>query len=454
MPATKVIVIKSDKISYMPTPPQIGFISLGCPKATVDSERILTQLRAEGYVITPSYAAANLVIVNTCGFIEDAVTESLAAIEEALAENGQVIVTGCLGVREQMIQATFPKVLAVTGPNALEAVMEVVHAQLPPPQHPHFDLIPPGGIKLTPRHYAYVKIAEGCNQQCSFCIIPQLRGKLVSRPLGEILTEAENLVKAGVKELVIVSQDTAAYGIDVKYRPGFWRGRPIKTRLTELARHLGSLGVWVRLHYVYPYPQVDQLVELMAEQLILPYLDVPLQHGSPHILKSMRRPADSENMLRRIARWREICPEITLRSTFMVGFPGESDQDFAKLLEFIKEAQLDRVGGFSYSPIEGAPANALPNAVPETVKKERLTHLLEMQTTLSALKLRKRVGQTTTVLIDEVRPDTIYARSAAEAPEVDGRVIIKPQRGRKPGDFLKVRITRTNEHDLYAQVQI
>ncbi|MDM8560306.1 30S ribosomal protein S12 methylthiotransferase RimO [Candidatus Parabeggiatoa sp. HSG14] len=434
--------------------PKIGFISLGCPKATVDSERILTQLRAEGYLMTPSYKDAHLVVVNTCGFIDDAVEESLDAIGEALAENGKVIVTGCLGARGEIVQETFPKVLAVTGPNALDEVMTIIHTELPPQHDPYSDLVPPGGIKLTPRHYAYLKIAEGCNQKCRFCIIPSLRGRLVSRPIGEVLDEAERLVGAGVRELLIVSQDTAAYGIDTKYRLDFWQGHPLKTRITELARHLGNLGVWIRLHYVYPYPHVDQLVELMAEGLILPYLDVPLQHGSPTILKAMRRPANSESMLNRIAHWRDLCPDITLRSTFIVGFPGETEQEFEELLAFIQEAQLDRVGAFKYSPVEGASANALTGIVPDEIKEERLSRFMTLQSAISADKLQKQVGKMVTVLIDEVTHEAIYARTVAEAPEIDGVVVIEANEALNltSGDFVEVTIIEADEHDLYGKV--
>ena len=418
----------------------------------MDSERILTQLRTEGYVITPHYQEAQLVVVNTCGFINEAVEESLEAIGEALAENGKVIVTGCLGVRGDLIKKSHPAVLAVIGPNALEKAMAAIHTELPPKHDPHTDLVPPGGIKLTPRHYAYLKISEGCNQSCSFCIIPSMRGRLVSRPIGDILTEAEHLVEAGVQELLIVSQDTAAYGVDTKYRLDFWQGRPIKTRIIELARHLGSLGVWVRLHYIYPYPLVDQLVELMQEGLILPYLDVPLQHSHSRILKAMRRPADSENMLRRIAHWRDICPDITLRSTFIVGFPGETEQEFEQLLEFIQESRLDRVGAFAYSPVEGAPANNLPDAIPEALKEERLARFMATQSIISAEKLQKRIGKTVRVLVDECTQEAVYARSMAETPEIDGRVVIESNQKLdvKPGDFLDVRITGADEHDLYV----
>jgi ribosomal protein S12 methylthiotransferase len=433
------------------TLPKIGFISLGCPKATVDSERILTQLRAEGYLISSSYAEADLVVINTCGFIESAITESLDAIGEALAENGQVIVTGCLGAQGDVVKANYPEVLAVTGPAAVTEVMAIIHAHLPAPTDPRLDLLPPGGIKLTPRHYAYLKIAEGCNQQCSFCIIPQLRGPLISRPVGEILTEAERLVSAGVKELLIVSQDTAAYGVDTRYQLDFWHGYPLKTRITELCRALSQLGVWIRLHYVYPYPHVDQLVELMAEGLILPYLDVPLQHSSPPILQAMRRPANIDNMLRRLDNWRTICPTLTLRSTFIVGFPGETTADFEHLLAFIQAAQLDRVGAFTYSPIAGAAANHLPGAISEEIKLERQNRLMTAQSAISAAKLQARIGQTITVLIDEITSTTIYARSAAEAPEIDGIIIIKSRAKLSPGDFIPIKIMAADEHDLYAK---
>jgi len=432
--------------------PKVGFISLGCPKATVDSERILTQLRAEGYVITPDYEDANLVVVNTCGFIDEAVTESLDAIGEALAENGKVIVTGCLGARSALILENYPEVLAVTGPDALSEVMTAIHQHLPPQHDPYLDLVPPGGIKLTPRHYAYLKIAEGCNQSCSFCIIPSMRGRLVSRPMDDILEEASKLVSAGVNELLVVSQDTAAYGVDSKYRLDFWQGRPMKRQITELARQLGLLNAWVRLHYVYPYPHVDQLVELMAEGYILPYLDVPLQHASPRILKAMRRPADSENMLRRIAQWRELCPDLTLRSTFIVGFPGETEDDFQQLLRFIEAAQLDRVGAFAYSAVTGARANLLPDPLPEALKEERLARFMEVQRHISAAKLQARIGQIIEVVIDEETEEGLYARSASEAPEIDGLVVVQvpPGSGVMPGDFLEVEITQADDHDLYA----
>ena len=430
--------------------PKVGFVSLGCPKATVDAERILTQLRAEGYQISPSYQDAELVVVNTCGFIDAAVEESLETIGEALQENGRVIVTGCLGAKEGVVQSAHPQVLAVTGPNSLEEVMAVVHHHLPPQHDPWTDLVPPGGIKLTPRHYAYIKIAEGCNQQCSFCIIPSMRGRLVSRPIGDILEEAEKLVEDGVQELLVVAQDTAAYGVDVKYRTDFWQGRPLKTDIDTLVKQLGSLGAWLRLHYVYPYPRVDRLVELMADGYALPYLDVPLQHASPSVLKAMRRPADSENMLRRIETWRETCPQLTLRSTFIVGFPGETERDFEMLLEFLQEAQLDRAGAFAYSPVEGAAANALPGAVPEELKQERLERFMELQSAISANKLQQRVGTSATVLVDEVICAEAIARSPGEAPEIDGVVVLRGFEGLEPGDALDVVINAADEHDLYA----
>jgi ribosomal protein S12 methylthiotransferase len=431
--------------------PRVGFVSLGCPKALVDSERILTQLRAEGYAIAPDYAGADLVVVNTCGFIDDAVAESLDAIGEALAQNGRVIVTGCLGARGDIVQRTHPKVLAVTGPHALEEVMQAVHAHLPRPHDPYTDLVPPSGIKLTPRHYAYLKIAEGCNHRCTFCIIPSMRGDLVSRDIGAVLQEAENLVRAGVKELLVIAQDTSAYGVDVKYRPGFWHGRPVKTRISDLARALGELGVWVRLHYVYPYPSVDELIPLMAEGKILPYLDVPLQHASPRILKLMKRPASAEDTLARLEAWRKICPDITLRSTFIVGFPGETEAEFEQLLEFLRVARLDRVGCFAYSAVEGATANALPDPLPEEVKQERLARFMQVQAEISAEKLQRKVGKTLTALVDGIEGGVAVARSSAEAPEIDGVVYVESAGNLKPGDFCRVRVTRTSEHDLWAE---
>jgi ribosomal protein S12 methylthiotransferase len=431
--------------------PRVGFVSLGCPKALVDSERILTQLRAEGYAISPDYAGADLVVVNTCGFIDDAVEESLDAIGEALAENGRVIVTGCLGAKGDIVKQTHPQVLAVTGPHALEEVMQSVHAHLPKPHDPYSDLVPPAGIKLTPRHYAYLKIAEGCNHRCTFCIIPSMRGDLVSRDVGAVLQEAENLVQSGVKELLVISQDTSAYGVDVKYRPGFWHGRPVKTRMTDLTRALGELGVWVRLHYVYPYPSVDEIIPLMAEGKVLPYLDVPFQHASPRILKLMKRPANAENNLARIESWRRACPDITLRSTFITGFPGETEQEFNELLDFLRAAQLDRVGCFAYSAVDGAAANALPDPVPEEVKQERLARFMAVQAKISADKLQRKVGKTLTALVDSVEGDMAVARSSADAPEIDGVVYVEGAGNLKPGDFCQVRITRAGEHDLWAK---
>jgi ribosomal protein S12 methylthiotransferase len=430
----------------------VGFVSLGCPKALVDSERILTQLRAEGYQVAPAYADADLVVVNTCGFIEAAIDESLDAIGEALAANGKVIVTGCLGAKGDIVRKTHPRVLAVTGPHATDEVLRAVHEHLPQPHDPYTSLIPPQGVKLTPAHYAYLKIAEGCNHRCTFCIIPALRGGLVSRPLGEVMQEAENLVKGGVKELLVISQDTSAYGVDVKFRTGFWRGRPVKTRMTELARALAELGAWVRLHYVYPYPHVDEVVPLMAEGRLLPYLDVPFQHASPRILKLMKRPADAEDNLARIRRWRGILPDITLRSTFIVGFPGETEAEFEELLAFLEEAELDRVGCFAYSAVEGAAANALPGAVPEVVKQERRARLMLLQETISARRLRRRVGATLTVLVDEVGATGGTARSSADAPEIDGVVHVAPDRRLKAGEFATVRVTRADTHDLWAEV--
>jgi ribosomal protein S12 methylthiotransferase len=436
----------------MSNSPKVGFVSLGCPKALVDSEQILTQLRAEGYDIVPTYHDSDLVVVNTCGFIDSAVAESLDAIGEALNENGRVIVTGCLGAKGDVVQQTHPQVLAVTGPHALQEVMQHVHQHLPKPHDPYTDLIPAHGIKLTPKHYAYLKISEGCNHRCTFCIIPALRGDLVSRPIGEVMQEAENLVNAGVKELLVISQDTSAYGVDVKYQTGFWGGRPIRTRMTELAQALGELGVWVRLHYVYPYPHVDEVMQLMAEGKILPYLDVPLQHASPKILKAMKRPANAENTLQRIAYWRTICPDITLRSTFIVGFPGETEQDFEELLQFLDAAQLDRVGAFAYSPVEGAEANALPNPVPEDVKEERLERFMMTQQAISEAKLKYKIGKTQTVLVDEITEDGVaLARSAADAPEIDGLVIVEDGADLTVGEFAQVKIIEATEHDLIGK---
>jgi len=431
---------------------KIGFVSLGCPKNLVDSERILSHMRAEGYQISPNYEDADLVVVNTCGFIDAAVEESLDAIGEAIDANGRVIVTGCLGSRESDIRAAHPQVLAVTGAHAYEEVMQAVHTHLPPPDDPFTSLLPPQGVKLTPRHYAYLKISEGCNHRCSFCIIPSLRGDLVSRPIGEVLVEAERLVESGVREMLVVSQDTSAYGVDLKYRTDIVNGRPMQTRLEVLARELGQLPAWTRLHYVYPYPSVDRLIPLMAEGLILPYLDIPLQHGSGRILKLMKRPAATEKVLERIRSWREICPEITLRSTFIVGFPGETEEDFDQLLEFIQEAQLDRVGCFAYSPVEGAEANNLPDPVPDEVKQDRRQRFMEIQAGISRDKLAGRVGQEMPVLVDEVQAERIVARGAGDAPEIDGAVIIEGEwEDVVPGDFIEVVVTGYDEHDLYAE---
>jgi ribosomal protein S12 methylthiotransferase len=430
---------------------KIGFVSLGCPKALVDSERILTQLRAEGYSIVPSYDEADLVVVNTCGFIDDAVAESMDAIGEALQENGKVIVTGCLGAREGMVETAYPNVLAVTGPHATEEVMQAIHTQVPAAHDPYTSLVPAQGIRLTPRHYAYLKISEGCNHRCSFCIIPSLRGDLVSRPVEEVMREAQALTQAGVRELMVIAQDTSAYGVDVKYRPGIWQGRALRSHITDLAAALGELDAWIRLHYVYPYPHVDQLIPLMREGLILPYLDVPLQHASPTILKAMRRPANSENALDRIKRWRDQCPELALRSTFIVGFPGETEADFEQLLTFIERAELDRVGCFAYSAVDGAKANALPGIVDEAVKQQRLQQFMELQAGISLRRNRQRIGDHTAVIIDEVTADNMLARSYAEAPEVDGNIILPPLEGLQPGDMIEVRIVDADAYDLQAE---
>jgi len=429
---------------------------LGCPKALVDSERILTQLRAEGYATAKDYGGADLVIVNTCGFIDAAVEESLGAIGEALAENGKVIVTGCLGAKAGVVQSAHPSVLAVTGPHDTEGVMRAVHAHLAKPHDPFTDLVPPSfaltGIRLTPRHYAYLKISEGCNHRCSFCIIPSMRGDLVSRPIGEVMQEAENLVRSGVKELLVISQDTSAYGVDVKYRTGFWHGRPVKTKMTALCEALGELagqdaagGAWVRLHYVYPYPHVDEVIPLMAQGKILPYLDVPFQHASPRILRLMKRPASAEKVLERLAAWRGICPDITLRSTFIVGFPGETDVEFEELLDFLEAAQLDRVGCFAYSPVEGAAANALPDPVPDEVKEERRKRFMRAQQRISTRKLKAKVGRKLKVLIDAPG----VGRTAGDAPEIDGTVRFK---GGKAGEFAQVLIERAGAHDLHGRL--
>lgn len=433
---------------------KVGFVSLGCPKALVDSERILTQLRLDGYDIVPSYENADVVVVNTCGFIDSAKQESLDAIGEAIRENGKVIVTGCMGKNADEIMKVHPKVLSVTGPQAYEQVVGAVHEVIPKPvasaHNPFVDLVPPQGIKLTPRHYSYLKISEGCNHRCSFCIIPSLRGDLVSRPVGQVMDEAERLVNAGVRELLVISQDTSAYGVDLKYQTGFWQGRPVKGSMQGLCEALAELGVWVRLHYVYPYPHVDKVIPLMADGKILPYLDIPFQHGSPRILKSMKRPAAAENTLERIHTWRSICPELTLRSTFIVGFPGETDEDFEELLDFLEEAQLDRVGCFKYSAVEGAAANALPGAVPEEVKQERWERFMALQQEISAERLQQKVGQELDVLIDAIDGDRAIGRSKADAPEIDGLVYVADPEGLQVGDIVTVTITDADDYDLYA----
>ena len=430
--------------------PKVGFVSLGCPKAGSDSERILTQLRAEGYDISKSYQDADLVVVNTCGFIDSAVKESMDAIGEAVKKNGKVIVTGCLGAKKDIIEKEYPNLLAITGPHALNEVMSAVHTHLEKPHDPFSDLVPPQGIRLTPKHYAYLKISEGCNHRCSFCIIPSMRGDLVSRSIDDVMTEAETLVNSGVSEILVISQDTSAYGVDIKYRSGFWNGRPVKTKLYDLAQALGSLGVWIRMHYVYPYPHVDDIIPLMSEGSILPYLDVPFQHASPRILKLMRRPASAENNLLRINKWREVCPDITIRSTFIVGFPGETEAEFEALLDFLEEAQLDRVGCFKYSPVDGASANLLEGQVPEDIKEERLQKFMETQARISHQKLESKVGQTFTVLVDGHDGDYAIARSMADAPDIDGKVYLRDGKLLKPGDFVDVKIESYDQHDLFA----
>lgn len=455
----------SDTItSTAPAAPKVGFVSLGCPKALTDSELILTQLSAEGYQTSKTYQGADLVIVNTCGFIDDAVKESLDTIGEALAENGKVIVTGCLGARQgedgqNLVRQMHPSVLAVTGPHATHEVMEAVHQHLPKPHDPFVDLVPPQGVKLTPRHYAYLKISEGCNHRCSFCIIPSMRGDLVSRPIGDVLTEARKLFQAGVKELLVVSQDTSAYGVDVKYRTGFWDGKPVKTRMFDLVQALGELareyGAWVRLHYVYPYPHVDEIVALMADGLVLPYLDVPLQHSHPEVLRRMKRPASGEKNLERIQRWRQLCPEIVVRSTFIAGFPGETEAEFQHLLDFVGEAQIDRAGCFAYSPVDGASANALPGALPDALREERRARFMEVAEQVSAQRLLRRVGATMQVLVDQsigLGKKGGVGRSYADAPEIDGVVrLLPPEKASKTykvGDFVKARIVTARGHDL------
>ena len=434
------------------TTAKVGFVSLGCPKALVDSERILTQLRSDGYDIVPTYQDADVVVVNTCGFIDSAKAESLEAIGEAITENGKVIVTGCLGVHDDDIRASHPQVLAVTGPQQYEQVVSAVHQHAPPPPHdPYLDLMPPQGVKLTPRHYAYLKISEGCNHGCTFCIIPSMRGKLASRPIERVIAEANQLVRAGVKELLVISQDTSAYGADLKYQSGQWRDTTYQTRLYDLCQALSEFGIWVRLHYVYPYPHVDQIIPLMAEGKILPYLDIPFQHGSPRILKLMKRPAAAENTLARIKTWRAICPDITLRSTFIVGFPGETEADFEQLLDFLHEAQLDRVGCFQYSPVTGATANTLPDPVPEAVKQERFERFMQTQAEISAAKLEAKIGQTIDVLIDEIDQEGAIGRSFADAPEIDGQVYLDGELDLQPGQIVTARVRDASDHDLWAE---
>jgi len=432
------------------TTPKVGIVSLGCPKALVDSERIITRLRAEGYAIAPDYKGADLVLVNTCGFLESAQEESLEAIGEAIAENGRVIVTGCMGAEPEKVRAAHPQVLAVTGPHQYEAVMLAVHEALPPSHDPYLDLVPPEGIHLTPRHYAYLKISEGCNNRCSFCIIPSLRGDLVSRPIGDVMREAERLVRAGVKELLVISQDTSAYGLDIKYAQSKWHDKTLRTRFFELASALGELGAWVRLHYVYPYPHVDEVIPLMTDGKILPYLDIPFQHASPRVLKAMRRPANQERVLERIASWRAVCPDLTLRSTFIVGFPGETDADFEALIDWLRQAQLDRVGCFRYEPVKGAAANDLAGAVPAEVTEERWHRFMTVQQEISAKRLESKVGRTMDVIIDEVDEEGAIGRSKGDAPEIDGTVQIEDATDLKPGEIVRAEITGSDEYDLFA----
>jgi ribosomal protein S12 methylthiotransferase len=432
--------------------PKVGFVSLGCPKALVDSERILTQLRAEGYDVAPSYDSADVVVVNTCGFIDSAVDESLDAIGEALEQNGRVIVTGCLGAKPERILERHPRVLKVTGPHAYEDVMSAVHQHVPPAHDPFMNLVPPQGIRLTPRHYAYLKISEGCNNKCSFCIIPSMRGKLASRPIEEVLREAEKLVRAGVKELLVISQDTSAYGADIRYRPGGWRDQVYETRFLDLARGLGELGAWVRMHYVYPYPHVDHVMPLMAERKVLPYLDIPFQHGSPSVLKRMKRPAHAENTLARIKAWRDVCPDLVIRSTFIVGFPGETEAEFEELLSWLEEAQLDRVGCFKYSPVEGATSNALADHVAPDVQEERYQRFMELAGEISAERLQRRVGKPMRVLVDSVADGVAVARSEGDAPEIDGVVHIEAAGKLKAGDWAEVVITSADDYDLHAKL--
>ncbi|MBA2920360.1 30S ribosomal protein S12 methylthiotransferase RimO [Sphingomonas sp. MAH-20] len=435
----------------LPTPPKVGMVSLGCPKNLVDSERILTKLRAEGYQMSPDYAGADVVLVNTCGFLDSAKEESLEAIGEAIAENGRVIVTGCMGKEAELIRARFPDVLAVTGAHQYEQVVEAVHEAAPPIPSPFMDLVPEAGLKLTPRHYSYLKISEGCNHRCAFCIIPSLRGDLVSRRPDAILREAEKLIAAGTRELLVISQDTSAYGVDLRHAEWNWKGAPVRAHMTDLARELGKLGAWVRLHYVYPYPHVEQVVPLMAEGLVAPYLDIPFQHASPKVLKAMKRPANDAKVLERIKAWRQVCPDLAIRSSFVVGFPGETEEDFQYLLDWLDEAQLDRVGAFRFEPVEGAAANALPDPVPDEVKEERYARIMERTAAISAARLQAKVGRTLPVIIDEVDEDGgATARSQADAPEIDGNVLLRDAGGLKPGDIVPVLIEDADEHDLFG----
>lgn len=432
-------------------PPRVGVVSLGCPKALVDSERILSKLRADGYEISPDYAGADVVVVNTCGFIDSAKEESLDAIGEAMAENGRVIVTGCLGGQEDLIRGSHPDVLAVTGPHQYEAVVDAVHAAVPPVANPFVDLVPPEGLRLTPRHYAYLKISEGCNNACSFCIIPSLRGKLASRPAAHVLTEAERLVNAGVKELLVISQDTSAYGVDLKYAESKWKGNPVRAKFYDLAEALGSLGVWVRMHYVYPYPHVDDVIPLMAEGKILPYLDIPFQHAAPDVLKAMRRPAHQEKTLERILKWRSICPDLAVRSTFIVGFPGETDDDFEVLLQWLREARLTRVGCFKYENVDGAASNTLGAHVPEEVKQERWQRFMETAQEISQSVMADKVGRTIDVLVDEVDGEGAIGRSVWDAPEIDGSVFLNGDTDAKPGTLVRARVNHADHYDLWAE---
>jgi ribosomal protein S12 methylthiotransferase len=448
-----IAAIMTDTSSRAAAAPKVGIVSLGCPKALVDSERILTRLRAEGYEISPSYDGADVVLVNTCGFLDSAKQESLEAIGEAIRENGKVIVTGCMGGDPEAIRKVHPAVLAVTGPHQYEAVVGAVHEALPRPHDPFLDLVPPEGLHLTPRHYAYLKISEGCHNRCSFCIIPSLRGDLVSRPIDKVLREAEKLATAGVKELLVISQDTSAYGLDLKYAESRWYDRTVQTRFIDLARELANLDVWVRMHYVYPYPHVDEIIPLMAEGRILPYLDIPFQHASPKVLKAMRRPGDQDKTLARIRRWREECPHLALRSTFIVGFPGETEDDFQMMLDWLQEAQMDRVGCFKYEPVAGAAANDLAGAVPEEVKQERWERFMETQKAISAARLQEKVGMVLGVLIDEVDEDGAIGRSYADAPEIDGSVFLNGETGLKPGDMVDVLIENADEYDLWGSVE-